>query len=168
MQIRLEQPSDIARIRQVNLAAFDTATEANLVDALRDQARPVVSLVAEDAGDIVGHIMFSPVTLSTDSTLRLMGLSPMAVLPSRQRQGIGSALVREGIDRCRRMGCAAIALIGHAAFYPRFGFVPASRFGLFTEYEVPDDVFMVLELEAGVLRRQAGTIRYHAAFASAG
>lgn len=166
MQIRPERTDDIPAVRAVNVAAFETSAEANLVDALREQARPIVSLVGEDEAAIVGHILFSPVTVSGHTDLQIAGLAPMAVLPSRQRQGIGSRLVREGLERCRQAGFAAVVVLGHAAYYPRFGFVPASRFGLRSEYDVPDDVFMVLELEAGALKRTSGMIRYHPAFAN--
>ena len=166
MHIRAERPADIAAIRHVNALAFDTGTEANLVDALREQANPIVSLVAEEGEAMTGHILFSPVTLSSQPDLRIMGLAPMAVVPARQRQGIGSALVRAGLDECRRIGAAAVVVLGHAEYYPRFGFRPASAFGLVSEYEVPDEVFMALELEAGALRGPGGTISYHPAFAS--
>jgi putative acetyltransferase len=165
MNLRPEQAADIAAIRQVNLSAFETATEADLVDALRDQARPLVSLVAEDDGAIVGHILFSPMTLPSRPDLRIMGLAPMAVMPARQREGIGSALAKAGIAACRDLGFGAVVVLGHAEYYPRFGFVPASRFGLRSEYDVPDDVFMAMELQSGALQGLApGTIRYHAAF----
>jgi putative acetyltransferase len=166
MQIRAEQPADVAAVHAVNRAAFETTTEADLVDALRVQAEPMISLVAEDAGSIVGHICFSPVTLSGHAELKIMGLAPMAVLPAEQRRGIGSALVRAGLERCRQLGSAAVVVLGHPEYYPRFGFVPASRFGIGSEYDVPDDVFMALELEAGILNGKSGTIRYHAAFAN--
>ena len=165
MVIRPERSEDIGGIRAVNRAAFETATEADLVDALREQADPVVSLVAEEAGSIAGHIMFSPVTLSGGGRTPLMGLAPMAVRPDAQRRGIGSALVRAGLDRCRHLGCGAVVVVGHPEYYPRFGFVPASRFGISCEYDVPDEVFMLLELEPGVLGGQSGTVRYHPAFA---
>lgn len=163
MHIRSEQPADIAAIHAVNRAAFEASTEADLVDVLRKQAHPIVSLVAENADAIVGHIFFSPVTLSGHA-LKMMGLAPMAVLPAQHRRGIGSALVRAGLERCRELGCEAVIVLGHAEYYPRFGFAPASRFGIACEYDVPDDVFMALELERGSLRGKAGTIRYHAAF----
>jgi putative acetyltransferase len=163
MHIRSEEPTDIGAIHAVNRAAFETSTEADLVDALRKQAHPIVSLVAEDAGAIVGHIFFSPVTLSGHA-LTMMGLAPMAVLPAQHRRGIGSALVRAGLERCRELGFAAVIVLGHAEYYPRFGFVPASRFGIGCEYDVADRVFMALELERGSLRGKSGTIRYHAAF----
>lgn len=164
--IRLERPGDIPGIRHVNKAAFDTATESDLVDALREHARPLVSLVAVDHGAVVAHVLFSPVTLLSHPDMPIMGLAPMGVLPSRQRQGIGSDLVRTGLRECGRVGCRAVVVLGHADYYPRFGFAAASTFGLVSEYDVPDDVFMALELEPGVLHRRAGTIRYHPAFAA--
>ena len=167
MRIRPERAADIAAVRAVNRIAFETSTEADLVDALRAQAEPIISLVADDAGSIVGHILFSPVTLSGHEELKIMGLAPMAVIPTEQRRGIGSALVRAGLERCKQLGCGAVIVVGHAEYYPRFGFVPASRFGIGCEYDVPDEVFMVQELEPGILRGKSGTIRYHAAFANA-
>ena len=164
MQIRGEQPGDAAAIRHVNTTAFDTSLEADLVDALREQARPIVSLVADEGGIVTGHILFSPVTLSSQPGLLLMGLAPMAVVRDQQRRGVGSALVRAGLDECRRLGVVAVAVLGHADYYPRFGFRPASSFGLVSQYDVPDDAFMALELEPGALRGHAGTIRYHPAF----
>jgi putative acetyltransferase len=165
MQIRLEQPADVAAVHAVNASAFETSAEAALVDALRAQEQPILSVVADEEGSIVGHILFSPVTLMGRDELAIMGLGPMAVLPARQRGGIGSALVRNGLERCRQLGCAAVVVLGHPEFYPRFGFVPASRFGITSEYDVPDEVFMALELKMGVLNGKAGTIRYHPAFA---
>ena len=164
--IRGERAGDHEGIRQVNLSAFETDLEANIVDALRAQADPIVSLVAVSDNLVVGHILFSPVTLSSQPGLPIMGLAPMAVVPARQRQGIGSDLVRAGLDACRDAGGVAVVVLGHAGYYPRFGFVPASRFGLTSEYDVPDDVFMAMELAAGVLRGNDGTIRYHPAFAA--
>ena len=166
MNIREERPEDAGTVRAVNLAAFETSVEANLVDALRDQARPIVSLVAEDGGAIVGHILFSPVTLVHGPNLPMMGLAPMAVVPERQRTGIGSRLVRAGLEHCRREGVAAVVVVGHATYYPRFGFVPGSRFGLACEYDVPDDVFLACELRDGALSGVSGIVRYHPAFAN--
>ena len=166
MNIRDERPGDAVTIRAVNLAAFETSVEADLVDALRDQANPIVSLVAEDARSIVGHILFSPVRLLESPGLVLMGLGPMAVVPARHGQGIGSRLVREGLEQCRRAGAAGVVVVGHATYYPRFGFVPGSRFGLACEYDVPDDVFLACELRDGALSGVRGTVRYHPAFAN--
>jgi putative acetyltransferase len=162
--IRDESPGDHAAVRALNESAFETDAEARLVDALREQASPLVSLVAEEDGAVLGHILFSPVTLSSHEELRIMGLAPMAVAPSRQQQGIGSALVRAGLDRCRALGAGAVVVLGHPAFYPRFGFVPCARFSMGCEYDVPEEAFMVAELKRDFLRRASGTIRYHAAF----
>ena len=164
MLIRAEEHREWAAVQAVNVSAFETPAEANLVDALRQQAQPLVSLVAEDNGAIVGHIMFSPVSLSGYPALRIMGLAPMAVAPAHQHKGIGSALVRTGLEQCRQLGFGAVVVLGHAAYYPRFGFLPSARFGIGCEYEVPEEVFMIVELQAGFLRGTSGKVAYHAAF----
>lgn len=167
MIIRREIASDVAQIHDVNERAFESAGEADLVDALREQAAPFLSIVAEDDGAIVGHIAFSPVTIehADGSTIAIIGLAPMSVAPERQNEGIGSQLVRFGLDECRRAGFAAVVVLGHPEYYPRFGFRPASTAGLRSEYDVPDPVFMVLALSPGV--DLSGIARYHAAFARA-
>lgn len=164
MNIRAETSEDHAAIDAVNRAAFESGEEADLVVALRQQADPCISLVAETDGEVIGHIMFSPATLSADAEIRVMGLGPMAVTPQRQREGIGSALVRAGLEACRQLGYEAVFVLGHAQFYPRFGFQPASGYDISSTYDVPDDVFMALELEPGALSGKAGTMRYHRTF----
>lgn len=164
--IRPETQEDHDAVHAVNLAAFDTPQEAGLVDVLREQARPLVSIVAEEAGAILGHILFSPVSLEGHLDLHLMGLAPMAVSPAHQRSGIGSRLVAAGLEHCGRLSCAAVVVLGHPAFYPRFGFAPASEVGIGCEYDVPPEVFMVLEIQPGALAARSGTIRYHPAFGS--
>lgn len=164
MIVRTEQQQDRASVRAANTLAFETTAEACLVDALREQAQPVISLVAEEDGEIIGHIMFSPVSLSGHPELKLMGLAPMAVVPSHQRKGIGSALVKAGLDQCRRLGFGAVVVLGHPAYYPRFGFAPSARFGIVCEYDVPEEVFMVLALQPDFLQGASGKIKYHAAF----
>jgi putative acetyltransferase len=164
MLIREEKKDDHDGVHAVNEAAFETSSEASLVASLRRQAQPIVSLVAEDDGEVVGHIMFSPVALSGHPDLKIMGLAPMAVAPAFQNRGIGSALVRAGITRCKELGCGAIVVLGHQGFYPRFGFLPASRFGIENGYDVPDDVFMAMELQPDYLRDATGKISYHDAF----
>ena len=123
-------------------------------------------MVAEDDGEVVGHILFSPVTLSGFDSMRIAGLGPLAVSPARQRSGIGSQLVQAGLDACRENGFAAAVVVGHPEYYPRFGFRPGSHFGVGCEFDVPDDVFMVIELAVGTLRDRSGTIYYHPAFKS--
>lgn len=166
MIVRAERPEDRAAVRAVHLAAFETNAEADLVDALRDQASPVVSLVAENDRGIVGHILFTPVTLNGDPELCFMGLAPMAVSPRHQNKGIGSALVRAGLDRCSEIGVGAVVVLGHPSFYPRFGFLPAARFGIRSEYGVPEEAFMLLQLQRDALRGASGTARFHPAFAN--
>lgn len=166
MLIRAERDTDHAAVHAVNAAAFPTPLEADLVDALRRQAHPLISLVAERDGAILGHILFSPVTLEGRPDLRLMGLAPLAVAPEHQRSGIGSALVRAGLAECRHLGFSAVVVLGHPEYYPRFGFTPAVRYGLRSEYDVPAEVFMALELIPGALREATGTIKYHPAFSS--
>ncbi len=164
MIIRDEENMDLAAIHAVNAAAFPTPAEAILVDALRELAHPLVSLVAVDGETVVGHIMFTPVSLSGHSDLSIMGLAPMAVAPGKQRRGVGSALVRAGLERCRQLLVGGVVVLGHPEYYPRFGFLPATRFSLVSEYEVPEEAFLALELRAGYFEGVSGTIRYHAAF----
>ncbi|HWS11539.1 MAG TPA: N-acetyltransferase [Rhodocyclaceae bacterium] len=166
MLIRNEIPGDRVAVHALNAAAFETAAEAGLVDALREQARPLVSLVADDGGAVIGHILFSPVALPGHPGLAIMGLAPMAVAAAHRGRGVGSALVREGLERCREIGCDAVVVLGHPAYYPRFGFVPAARFGIGCEYDAPAEAFMILELRPGALAGAGGTVRYHAAFAA--
>lgn len=164
--IRTEQNGDYAHVRAINAAAFETSTEANLVDLLREQAKPSVSLVAEKNNVILGHIMFSPVSLSGHPDLKIMGLGPMAVAPKHQREGIGSALVKAGLEHCKLLNFIAVVVLGHPEYYPRFGFAPSTRFGIASEYEVPEEVFMALELQPMALKGKTGTVKYHAAFAN--
>src|SRR5574341_1853240 len=163
--IRPEEPRDIAAIRKVVEEAFGQPAEANLVDALRRNGKATLSLVAEDDGQIVGHILFSPVTIeSGDDQFAGIGVAPMAVLPESQSRGIGSLLVKRGLERCREAGHQFAVVLGHPEYYPRFGFVPASRFHLRCEYEVADEVFMAMELREGALQNRAGMARYQPEF----
>jgi putative acetyltransferase len=161
--IRPETPDDYAAVRSINLAAFDTAAEADLVDAMRNEPEyvPELSLVAELNGQIIGHALFSEVTVEQETDeMRALSLGPIAVLPDHQSKGIGSALMNEGHERGREMGYPFVVLIGHPWYYPRFGYVPARQYGLVTIWEVSDPVFMVCELKPGSLEKAAGTIRY--------
>jgi putative acetyltransferase len=165
LKIRAEEAADFDGIRQVNLEAFGQRAEADLVEALRAAGQISVSLVALQEGRVVGHILFSPVSIdSAQGTQAAVGLAPMAVLPQQQRQGVGSELIRHGLDACRRVGHAIVVVLGHPEYYPRFGFVPASRFSVTCEYEVPEEVFMALELKPGVLQGHGGTARYQPEF----
>jgi putative acetyltransferase len=164
--IRSEEARDRDAVRLVNERAFGGREEADIVEALHRANAVVVALVAEVGAAIVGHILFSPVTVEHSNKPPLVGLAPMAVAPGNQKQGIGSVLVREGLARCRAAGVEGVVVVGHAGYYPRYGFVPAQQFGLRCEYDVPADVFMALELTHGALHGVSGLVRYHAAFAS--
>ncbi|MFO0882778.1 MAG: N-acetyltransferase [Pirellulales bacterium] len=165
MQIRPEQPADIEAIFALHTAAFGQPGEAKLVDALRQQATPFVSLVAANDVAVVGHIAFSPVTLEGHGNLKIMGLAPMAVANVCQRQGIGLALMKEGLAQCQRLGFGAVVVLGHPSYYPRAGFVPAQDFGIRCVYDAPPEAFMLMELVPGYLQNASGTIAYHQAFA---
>ena len=171
LTVRSESSSDIGAIHDVNVEAFGQPAEADLVDALRAAGGAALSLVAEDGdGSIVGHILFSPVTVRCDSDgslidVRALGLAPMAVLPRCQREGVGTALVRAGLDQLRAQGVDAVFVLGHPAYYPRFGFERASAFGKRWEHDAPDEAFMALELRAGVLGGDAATVAFRPEFA---
>ena len=167
MNIREEQPSDIEKIWEVNSEAFETEAEANLVNALRSSGCTYISLVAEIETNIVGHILFTPVELSgDDNKIKIMGLAPMAVFSQYQNKGIGSKLVEAGLELCKSRGYDAVVVLGHPNYYPKFGFEPSVKYNIKSEYDVPDDVFMVLELVPGSLKTHAGVIKYHEAFNS--
>jgi putative acetyltransferase len=165
MNIRAERTADIESIHALNALAFDGAGEADLVDALRAQVDTLVSLVADDKGEVAGHILFSPVTLSGKESLTLFGLAPMAVTPKKQRNGIGSLLVNVGIEACRALGGDGVVVLGHPNYYPRFGFAPSTKYGFCSEYDVPDDVFMAMELRDDAFLDVSGVIAYHPVFA---
>jgi len=165
LQIRHETPSDHARVYEIEEAAFGQADEARLVEALRERAVPYVSLVAESEGELVGHVMFSPVKIEgKGSDLSLAGLAPIAVAPSTQGKGVGSALVRAGFRDCLSLGWQAVFLLGDPAYYCRFGFVMAAPQGLRYESEAYDVGFQMIELVPGVLSGCSGWVRYHEAF----
>ena len=165
MQIRLEQDNDHREVHALNVRAFDSPAEADLVDRLRREADSFVSLVAEDESQVVGHIMLTPVVLSNHPHLRLMGLAPMAVEATHRGRGIGSALVRAGLERCAHMGIGAVVVLGHPGYYPRFGFRTARDYGIGCTYDAPPEAFMVVELQPRYLADKSGTVSYHAAFA---
>src|SRR5262245_53935669 len=168
MIIREERPGDEAAIFAVNEAAFGQPAEARLVDALRAAGAAVVSLVAEIDGEIAGHILFSEVTLDPPrGIVDVIGLAPVAVRPGLQKSGIGSALIEEGLKRCGKLGYGAAVLLGHPSYYPRFGFLPAHRFGLRCEFPSPPEAFMALELAPGGLEGAPATVRYHPLFSQA-
>ena len=162
--IREEQPDDIGAIREVHRRAFGQDQEGNIVDALRANGAALTSLVATVDGRVVGHIMYSP--LSVRGELTGAALGPMAVIPEHQRQGIGSQLVETGNRRLDEAGCPFIVVVGHAHFYPRFGFKSASTQGITCEWDVPDDVFMLLVLDQAKMGRVSGLATYRHEFST--
>lgn len=166
MEIRPEQTADHASIYEINQQAFGRPAEADLVDRLRVGGQLLISLVAVQDDRPVGHVAFSPVTVEAADTvaIEIAGLAPLAVLPELQNQGIGSALVEHGLRACQQTDQAAVVVLGEPVYYRRFGFVPASRFGLRCEYDVPDEAFMAIELRAGVLPAGGGLAKYPPAF----
>lgn len=165
IRVRSEQPADGERVFSIQEAAFGRRDEAELVDALRASAAPQLSLVAESADRVVGHVFFSPVSIESGSEApACAGLAPLAVHPSQQGRGVGSALVRAGLERCSELGWRAVFLVGNPAYYARFDFVLAASRGLYYESEKFDPVFQVIELEEGSLGGSRGWVRYHEAF----
>ena len=163
--IRHEQPDDAAVVSAVHTEAFGRPAEARIVERLRQAAGFYLGLVATEGDHIVGHSLFTPVPLRSDRSSDLvLALAPMAVRPAWQRRGIGGALVRAGLEACRNAGHDVVLVVGHPAFYPRFGFVPARPLGLSSEPAMPDAAFMVAELTPGALRGRCGVIVYGSDF----
>lgn len=163
--VRPELPGDRGAIRRVNELAFGQPSEADLVDALRGSEAwlPELSVVAENESGIVGHALFSVVDLDTGP--ELLSLGPMAVLPDRQRAGVGTRLVRWGLERARDTDYPLVVVVGHPDYYPRFGFRHARRYGIETPYDAPDEAWLALPLPA-YDDRVRGTVRYPPAWAS--
>jgi putative acetyltransferase len=154
---------DRAAIRSVNQAAFGGRDEAQLVDALRADGAVIISLVAELEKRIVGHILFSRMSIETSSgAVPAAALAPMAVLPEYQRLGIGGRLIRHGLELLRARGEKIVIVVGHPAYYPRFGFSTDKARSL--ESPFPAEAFMALELLPGVLDAVCGRVKYAAAF----
>lgn len=163
--IRSERPTDYAAVYEVNSQAFASSTEADLVEALRSAAIPLISIVAELDATVVGHILFSPVQIpSAPPEIRAQALGPMAVRPDLQRRGIGSKLVLAGLEACARKQEFVVFVLGHPDFYPRFGFEPAATRGLHLRDAQLDPYFFVAELQPGVLSGISGWVQYHPLF----
>lgn len=165
-----EQPGDAAAVREVNLQAFETDQEADLVDLLRERCLERLSLVAWIDEAIVGHILFTPaVARAGEEQVKGMGLAPMAVRPTHQRRGVGTALVRRGMDMLRVAGYPFVIVLGHPDYYHRFGFERASERGLRSEFVgIPDDAFMIAVFDEEVLQGASGVVTYRPEFSGPG
>ena len=161
IEIREERPDDHAAIRDVNRRAFGQDQEGNIVDGLRSNGAALLSLVAILNDRIVGHIMYTPAIIGSVTGA---ALGPMSVLPEHQRHGIGSKLVSTGNQRLREAGYPFIIVLGHPAFYPRFGFRRASTLAVKCEWDVPDDVVMLLILDESELQGISGLVKYRHEF----
>jgi putative acetyltransferase len=161
--IRVEARGDVDAVREVNRLAFEQDAEGRLVDRLRDEGYARISLVAEVNGRIVGHILFSDLPIVTDEqVIPAVALAPMAVVPDHQRRGIGSALVRAGLEACRDRGFRVAIVLGHRALYPRFGFSSALARKIKAPYSGED--FMAVELEPGAMAGVRGRVAYSPPF----
>ena len=165
--IRIEKPEDVLQVRKINVQAFDTPAEANIVDTLRQSCHNSLSLMADDGNCPVGHILFSPAVINSSEGRRIegMGLAPMAVLPDRQQQGIGSQLVERGLEIVRERDCPFVIVLGHPEYYPRFGFELASKHGLSSQWDgVPDEAFMIMIMDHALLKGVSGVAKYREEF----
>ena len=165
--ISQECPDDINGIREGNLAAFTGPGEASLVEGLRQACSNFVSLVAKIGCQVVGHILFTPVRIETPAgdCIEGMGLGPMAVLPEYQNKGIGSALCKTGLKTIEQRGVSYVVVLGHPSYYPRFGFKPASAYGITCAYQdVPNDAFMMRVFDSAVLSGVQGVAHYRKEF----
>ncbi|MGD0612693.1 MAG: HAD-IA family hydrolase [Anaerolineales bacterium] len=166
--IRPETPRDVAGIRSLHGKAFGHGREADLVDLIRAHHRAALSLVAVNGGEVLGHLLFSKVVLQPQPwALRGLGLGPVAVLPEFQRRGIGSRLIRAGLELCREQGYDFVVLLGDPAYYRRFRFQRACDHSLENEYGA-DHEFMVLELQPGALAKASGQVEYPPEFKATG
>jgi putative acetyltransferase len=161
--IRPETGADIDAVHAVVAAAFERQNEARLVDVLRLQARPFVSFVAEVDNAVVGHISFTEVEIAGVGAMA-MGLAPLSVTPRLQRRGVGSALMKTGLAACQSLAAGLVFVLGHADYYPRFGFRPAAECGFYFMKQGGEPSFFVLELIDGAGAGRAGKVQYHAAF----
>lgn len=162
IKIRPETPADYTRVHEITKLAYESASEAVLVDDLRRAAQQAISLVAEVEGQLVGHILFTPVAIGdTAADGSAMGLSPLSVHPDFQEHGIGGALVKAGLEACAKNEAEVVVTLGHPEYYARHGFSPAVEEGISYVGRDYDPFFMVIELSPGALEKYQGEVRFH-------
>jgi putative acetyltransferase len=169
--LRLEEPEDAAAVREIHRLAFGRQAEADIVDAVRIAKGAVLSMVAADldTGGLTGHVLYTRVCVrvQNDEDTSLLGLAPVAVLPSHQGQGIGTMLIEASLERLRADGHPGVVVVGDPHYYSRFGFLPGSRWGLHWEGDASDKAFMVAELSVGALAGTQGQVRFRPEFGGA-
>lgn len=161
--IRRETQADYEAIKLINDLAFRQEQEGRLISALRlnERFKGELSLVCLQNGIAVGHILFFPLfIISGDRRVETLSLGPMSVLPDYQNQGIGGALVKQGLADSGKLGFRSVVVLGHPGYYPRFGFKKASEWGIRAPFDVPDEAMMAMELEKGSLTYARGVIEY--------
>ena len=165
MLIREEEPGDYTAVAEITRAAFQSDLEPELINRLRQERVVITALVAVEHGHVVGHIMFSTVRVDLPGHERvvLASLAPLAVAPARQRSGIGSSLVCDGVERCRTAGFSGIIVVGEPGYYSRFGFSHAVVAGLSNPFS-SGPAFMGVEFASGALSGLNGQVVYPAAF----
>ena len=166
LRIRPESPADFPQISDLVIAAFGQPDEARLIELIRQSPHyvPELALVAEEEGQIVGQLMLSRIGLASNPPSQVLDLAPMAVTPARQRSGVGSALVTHALGEADRRREPLVVVLGHPGYYPKFGFEPASRHGIYPPWpNIPDAAFMVALL-SGYKQHYRGTVIYPPAF----
>ena len=160
--IRTEEEKDYKRIDKINKLAFQQEDESILIEKIRkgENFIPELSLVAEIDNKIVGHILFSKIKIIGSSVFESLALAPMAVIPDFQKKGIGVALINKGMKKAKEMGFDSIIVLGHNEYYPKFGFLRASKWNIKCPFEVPDEAFMAIELTEKALGGKSGTVKY--------
>jgi putative acetyltransferase len=165
--IRKEENRDRRLVSLIYKAAFGQATEADLVETLHKSCPERLALVAEEHGQVVGHILFTPATITTagDEKITGMGLAPIAVTPDLQGQGIGSRLVTVGLAILKEERCPFVIVLGHPHYYPRFGFVPAEQHHIRCQWpDVPSEAFLILIMDEAAMRGVSGIASYREEF----
>lgn len=166
MKIRQETSEDHHTVYEINHLAFGQENESRLIEKIRkgETFVPELSLVAEEDGKVIGHILFSKVKIKGKKTYESLALAPMSVHPDFQKKGIGSQLITIGLQKVKELNFEHVIVLGHKDYYPKFGFQKASTWNIRCPFEVPDEVFMAIELVEGSLKNKEGTVEYPPVF----
>jgi putative acetyltransferase len=162
MLIRQETKTDYKKIRELNDRAFGGTEESQLIDNLRGEGRVLLSLVAEEEGDIIGHILFSRIRIEGKESLPVAALAPMCVSSVHQKKGVGGALIQQGVRMLRQKGETAVFVLGHKKYYPKFGF--SAELARQFQSEYAGSTFFAMELQPGWMEGKSGTVVYPEAF----